>query len=559
MPQTYVSTSSELEAALKSARDGDHVLLRPGTYSGLALRFLTFDQGVTIESADPSQRALLTNFIINEVNGLTIRDIDIQTSGTTSYGVNVYNSRNLLFDGVFVHGIIDGDPSTDSDGIGFLGSSDIVVRNSRFTELRQSVGFGGPATNIILEMNTINLVMKVGMVFSGVNNVNIYSNIISDIRPTSGTHPDAIQFFTSGTTYATHDFNISDNAIIRGYGSAAQGIFMRDEVGNIHFSNVTIHGNLVSGTGYGGIYVDGATGLVIDENILTSNPGDTNRTFLLAQRSDNVTISNNQAVSIGDDQVIGLTKFGNTITTAVEDLGAAATRTWALANPNLIPALSSIKLPYETPQPSTAVNVYRPSTGPDTVVGTTINDVIIDAGGANYLRGLDGNDSIRGGGDFDDINGNRGDDTLDGGEGDDWVVGGQDQDRLYGGAGSDLVYGNLGNDTCFGEAGADTVRGGQGNDLLFGGSGNDFLSGDRGDDTVAGGSGADVFHASRDAGLDRIVDFNAGEGDRLMIDVGETYSISQLGADAVVAVSGTQIVLVGVNAASLGSNVIFFG
>jgi Ca2+-binding RTX toxin-like protein len=173
------------------------------------------------------------------------------------------------------------------------------------------------------------------------------------------------------------------------------------------------------------------------------------------------------------------------------------------------------------------------------------------AGEGNYLRGDDGNDSIVGAAGFDDINGNMGNDTLHGGAGDDWVVGGKDNDRQFGDAGGDVVWGNLGNDTLDGGDGADQVRGGQGDDSV---------SGDRGADTITGGAGADLFHTSHDAGIDRVLDFHVSEGDRVMLDSGTTYRLSQVGADTVIDLDpGNQMILVGVSLNTLSATTIFFG
>ena len=186
------------------------------------------------------------------------------------------------------------------------------------------------------------------------------------------------------------------------------------------------------------------------------------------------------------------------------------------------------------------------------------DDVIMAGGGSNYLRGDDGVDRIVGGSDFDDINGNAGDDTASGGLGDDWVVGGKDNDSLSGGAGGDVVWGNLGNDTQEGGDGDDQVRGGQGDDSVSGGAGNDYVSGDRGADTISGGTGADLFHGSQDAGIDRVLDFNSAEGDRVFLDPGTTYTLSQVGADTVIDMGGGhQMILVGIQLSTLTAGWIF--
>jgi Ca2+-binding RTX toxin-like protein len=205
--------------------------------------------------------------------------------------------------------------------------------------------------------------------------------------------------------------------------------------------------------------------------------------------------------------------------------------------------------------------------GSDTLWGGAGNDVLYAEGppGAatapglsTYLRGEDGDDYIIGGAGFDDVNGNMGNDTVSGGPGDDWAVGGKDNDLLFGDAGSDVVWGNLGNDTCVGGAGNDQVRGGQGDDLVFGGAGDDFVSGDRGNDTISGGAGADLFHGSQDAGIDRVVDFNQAEGDRVFLDPGTTYTVSQVGGDTVLDMGGGhQMILVGVQLSTLTPGWVF--
>lgn len=197
--------------------------------------------------------------------------------------------------------------------------------------------------------------------------------------------------------------------------------------------------------------------------------------------------------------------------------------------------------------------------GADRVFAGAGHDTIDGGSGTSYLRGEAGNDSIVGGASFDDLQGNMGNDTEVGGLGDDWVVGGKDNDVLYGNEGNDIVYGNIGDDLCIGGDGDDTVRGGQGNDSLEGGAGADFISGDRGADTMTGGAGADLFHSFTGAGLDRVLDFNFAEGDRVFLEAGTAFSVAQVGADTVITLGNAddQLILVGVQMSALGEGWIF--
>lgn len=175
------------------------------------------------------------------------------------------------------------------------------------------------------------------------------------------------------------------------------------------------------------------------------------------------------------------------------------------------------------------------------------------------VSGGDGNDSLAGGAGFDNFNGNKGDDTLDGGSGGgDWLVGGQGNDSIVSHASNDILYGNLGNDTLTGGSGDEIIRGGQGDDSLSGGAGNDWISGDRGNDTMSGGPGADTFHTFLGAGTDVVTDFNASEGDRVQVDAGTNYTLSQQGADVVIDMgNGDELILRNVQLSSLPANWIF--
>jgi serralysin len=171
---------------------------------------------------------------------------------------------------------------------------------------------------------------------------------------------------------------------------------------------------------------------------------------------------------------------------------------------------------------------------------------------ANVIRGLGGDDRIIGGALHNDINGNLGADTITGHA--------SEGDSLFGGQGNDLISaiestgrnylnGNRGDDTLIGGNAGDTLRGGQGDDLITGGSGDDWICGDRGADTVTGGGGADVFHHFAGGGITTVTDFHAWEGDRVHLDAGTAYSVSQVGANVVIDLAdGAELILKGVRA-----------
>ncbi|BBK42311.1 hypothetical protein STVA_23310 [Allostella vacuolata] len=164
--------------------------------------------------------------------------------------------------------------------------------------------------------------------------------------------------------------------------------------------------------------------------------------------------------------------------------------------------------------------------GPDTLFGSTEADTLAGFDGADTLNGNQGDDLVYG---------NKGADRVIGGSGSDYLFGGQDNDIVLGGPGNDgHVNGNLGDDFIFGNLGDDTLHGGQGadtlvgddgdgsgaggNDVLYGDRGDDDLYGDFGNDTLIGGTGADRFFVFTGEGVDRIIDFQPGEGDLIGIE-----------------------------------------
>jgi hypothetical protein len=76
--------------------------------------------------------------------------------------------------------------------------------------------------------------------------------------------------------------------------------------------------------------------------------------------------------------------------------------------------------------------------------------------------------------------------------------------------------------------------------------------------TMTGGTGADTFHAFSGAGTDIVTDFISADGDKVQLDAGTTYTLSQVGADTVVDMgSGDELVLKNVTLSSLPSGWIF--
>lgn len=173
--------------------------------------------------------------------------------------------------------------------------------------------------------------------------------------------------------------------------------------------------------------------------------------------------------------------------------------------------------------------VMKTGAGVDTLDGGAGDDGLFAGDGKDTLRGGDGNDSMVGG---------AGDDIMDGGSGNDFLfsgnfapdgvlLGASGTDRLDGGDGNDAIYGADGDDKINGGAGDDYVDGGTGNNAINGGAGNDCLLAGIGNDTINGGAGfdylyggagSDTFIFRKAESADWILDFKAGEADKLRLE-----------------------------------------
>ena len=245
---------------------------------------------------------------------------------------------------------------------------------------------------------------------------------------------------------------------------------------------------------------------------------------------------------------------------------------------------------------TSGINRIWGEAGADTITGSSANNETLYGGGdndwvfndasADSLNGGTGNDmldySLRDGGitvslqtgvnidgdtitgfervtgtSFaDSIEGSNNNETLYGGLGDDTVRGLDGNDSLYGGSGNDIlsdtggtnrIWGDAGSDILYGGIGADSLYGGTSSDTLYGGDGDDWLEGGGSPDALYGGLGADKFRMiGTSLSSDTVYDFVLGDGDRVVLAAGTTYTVTDLGNDIKITANSNNITLIGV-------------
>ncbi|MBL8706947.1 MAG: hypothetical protein JNM30_18990, partial [Rhodospirillales bacterium] len=127
------------------------------------------------------------------------------------------------------------------------------------------------------------------------------------------------------------------------------------------------------------------------------------------------------------------------------------------------------------------------------------------------------------------------------------------------------LYGSTGAEALHGGTASELLLAGGGDDTLYGGAGDDWLLAGAGADVISGGAGADRFVLAAGLGLDTVLDFDAQEGDQLVLagfGVGNYVEVeahlSQQGSDVLIAFGADQILLKNTLAAEIGASQVSF-
>ncbi|MEW5685523.1 MAG: right-handed parallel beta-helix repeat-containing protein [Pseudomonadota bacterium] len=578
MTTIYVNDTASLTAALKAAVGGDTIKLAPGTYSDLKFKIApTYDSPVTITSADPNNPAVITDFTLSGIKNWSFSNLELKAldnpgmiaNDGSYWAFKIYKADGVSFDNVSVHGSLDDKPANDVSGISIAQSKNVSVTNSEFQQLERGVAFGN-VQNVKVNGNNFHDLRSDGADFVEVKFVEVKNNSFTNFYVAEGDHPDAIQFWTSRSLTASTDIMISGNVITRGEGGDTQGIFLRDQVGTLPYERVTITDNIIVGTGYNGIRVQGAKDLTVTNNELVTFQGEL-PTFLLIGASDGVVLKNNSAISVGVDQSTNVVQSGNTITTAVTDWGLSTLSKYISLNGDRDGLLTDMKA---------EALVMGGKFMTALLIEQASDQYLTGSAGANLMEGFGGNDTLDGRGGEDTLAGGAGDDVYIipngaakivelAGEGIDTVIAkgehimaanvenlifNTDNTKGWRGVGNDLdnkITGNGGNNILEGAGGNDTIWGGAGNDTLMGGAGADSL---------VGGEGDDVFRFAPGGGKDIVGDFGFGPGKESVdivayVKAGITYSIADVNDAAVISfANGDSITLLGVHASDLNSS-----
>jgi Ca2+-binding RTX toxin-like protein len=549
---TYnVTSTAELTAALAKAGNGDVIKLASGDYNNVSLRNINISGNVTITSANPSDKAVLTSLNMNNCSGITLSNLELaEQKAGADWNFRVTNCSNVTLSGLDVHGPDNVGSGNESNVLMIRGSNGVTVTNCDIHDSVSGIDMLNN-TNLTVSNTSFHDIRMDGIRGGGNSNVLISGNSFTDFHPAAGDHPDAIQFWTTGTTAAAGNITITDNLITRGDGDAIQGIFFRDQVGGLSYYNVTVANNTVVGESFNGICLEGVISGKVTGNTVVAY--DDRASWLTVVSSSQLVYTDNTVskymVMDGASAIVG--SNGNLLAYGLSTSEATDFANWLAQNHTTLNSGAFTLDNYLNANPlaASAYSVMIGGEGFNRVIGTSGADKLsaglnthsyVEGGlgddtligavtGKAYLVGGDGNDNytvrnadtqvvelagggtdtvyayidytltanienlyLKGSGDLSGT-GNELDNKIVGGEGSNKLYGMDGNDTLQGGAGNDVLDGGNGNDTLRGEAGNDTLLGGAGDDTLFGGAGNDVINGGNGDDSLDGGAGADTL------------------------------------------------------------------
>ena len=357
---------------------------------------MNYGTGITITSADASNPAVITDFLVKNSSGITFSDIAFEpdTGGVGVYKLQTLNSSNITFDHVTVTGP-EGDAGLNINPFMIRNSTGVTVSNSEFSQLQNGINMLNNS-DVTITNNYFHDLRTDGVRGGGNSDLTVTNNYFTDFHPADGDHPDAVQLWTTNTTTSASNITITDNVVIRGEGEAIQGIFISDQVGTLPYQNVTVSDNVVIGGLPNGILLQNVDGGVVENNVVAALGSD--KSWISVKDSSDVVIDGNSATQYsftGNESSVKLSD--NTTLDTVLDGGVNLVTTKAqwiselvsdyLTAEGIIERTTAVHAATLAAAPS--ITYINGTSGADRLTVTNLGDT--------QLNGGDGNDYLTGG------------------------------------------------------------------------------------------------------------------------------------------------------------------
>lgn len=295
-PVVTVHSVEELSQEARKAKGRVVIRLAPGNYQGAYIGGVKNDAGIVIESADPANPAVIDGLTIKDSSGITLRNImftRVLGIPGQQYLVLIFGSSNISVQNVELIG--NGDPAIDKmiSALMIRNCRDVEVTDSRLSRFRYALTFLS-GKNIRIARNELRDLRTDAIRGGGVDNLTVENNVIGNFSPAKGDHPDGIQLWSNNESKPARNIVIRDNLVVRDQGGVIQGIFIRDTKRQLPFEDVSVSGNLIIGSLFNGISIDGGHGVAITDNVVIPVGGQ--KSWIRVERADDVELVDNRAM-----------------------------------------------------------------------------------------------------------------------------------------------------------------------------------------------------------------------------------------------------------------------
>ncbi|HWF01926.1 MAG TPA: right-handed parallel beta-helix repeat-containing protein [Caulobacteraceae bacterium] len=327
MTQTVVTVSNTAQfnaavvAASQAGSGPETILLAPGVYDGLQIYNKTIAASLTIQSEYAARPAVLEDFRLQLTNNVTVQGVTFSnTQLSNAYGnaeAQIFDSNNIAIkNSTFTGNPSDQTAAIAGNGIYVNGGSNISVSSNMFEYLHVGLVHTN-ADGLTVSGNVFQYIFNDGVDGGNSNNVSILGNYFTNMHmdPTDTEHPDAIQFWTASNTSNTENITVEYNTYVRGVGAAVQGIFITSQNG-FGYDNVTVEHNSISGAAYNGIWVDSASNVTVENNVVQPYADMISR-LILSSDSSGVVQSNEVGTQLVQLDPVTVSESANTTLAAI--------------------------------------------------------------------------------------------------------------------------------------------------------------------------------------------------------------------------------------------------
>lgn len=297
-----VANPGALSAALRDAKAGDTLSLAPGDYGALVISNRDFETPLAIVASDETRAPRFSSIKLTDVAGVTLQGLEVDAGPTaaplSTYAVEVLRGRSVRLEGLSVGSADDGVRGNDAYGVFIRDSIRVGVENSRFNALFRGVA-AFDSDDVLISRNRFTRMGSDGIVMRGARRTEISDNLITDFETIDPVkhHPDAIQIWDRGAKRASRSVVIRNNAILRGKGDAAQGIFIKTP--DAPTEALIVENNVVHQSMGQGVYLNGVRDAVARNNTVAAFDWRTDRPGIeIVNPGGDVTLVENIALAL---------------------------------------------------------------------------------------------------------------------------------------------------------------------------------------------------------------------------------------------------------------------